>query len=145
MNKFYSYFIPVVLGSTLLLSSCSKDFLKSYDRRIIGNWTITDVDRNGFGGNTSDLPFKDGSPSFSSDGSLTYTDAAGINYSGTWNIQKKHIDDQTYQSLEIQVVNFTTQKFLSEYYDDINFTSTGHFKARILQGLHSYVTHFRRR
>lgn len=144
MAKFYAYTFMFVLGSFILLSSCSKDFLKSYDRRIIGTWNITDVDRNGFGGSTSDLPFKDGQFSFSSNGSLTYRDAAGQSFTGTWSIQKKYWNDQTYQSLEIQVVNFTTQEMRSEYYDDINFTSSGHFNARIEQGLHSYVTHYRR-
>ncbi len=144
MNKIYAYCITVSLAFITFFSSCSKDFLKSYDRRIVGSWNISGVDRTGFGGSTSDLPFKDGSFSFAADGSLTYVDAAGISYTGTWNIQKKYYNDQTYQSLEIQVVNFNTQQILSEYYDDIDFTSSGHFKARIEQGLHTYVTHYRK-
>jgi hypothetical protein len=31
-----------------------------------------------------------------------------------------------------------------EYYDDIDFTRTDRFKARINQGLHTYVTRFDR-
>ncbi len=144
MNKIYAYYITASLASFIFFSSCSKDILKSYDRRIIGSWDITGVDRTGFGGSTSDLPFKDGAFSFAADGGLTYVNAAGISYSGTWNIQKKYSNNQTYQSLEIQAVNFNTQQILSEYYDDIDFTSSGHFKARIEQGLHTYVTHYRK-
>ena len=144
MKKIYTYCITACFASFMFLSSCSKDLLKSYDRRIIGTWDITDIDKTGFGGSTRDLPFKDGSFNFFSDGSLTYVDLTGISYTGSWNIQKKYWNDQTYQSLEIQAVNFNTQQILSEYYDDIDFMSSGHFKARIEQGLHTYVTHYRK-
>ncbi len=138
------YYLTGLLFSVLLLSSCSKDFLKSYDRRIVGIWKITDINRTGFGGSTSNLPFQNGEFNFQDDGSLVYTNEAGTIYQGTWNIEKQYFNETTYQSLHITVVNFTTQEVKGEYYDDIDFTQTDRFKARINQGLHTYVTRFDR-
>ena len=138
------YYLTGLLFSVLLLSSCSKDFLKSYDRRIVGVWKITDINRTGFGGSTSNLPFQNGEFNFQDDGSLVYTNEAGTIYQGTWNIEKQYFNETTYQSLHITVVNFTTQEVKGEYYDDIDFTQTDRFKARINQGLHTYVTRFDR-
>ena len=139
-----NYYLTGLLFSVLLLSSCSKDFLKSYDRRIVGVWKITDINRTGFGGSTSNLPFQNGEFNFQDDGSLVYTNEAGTIYQGTWNIEKQYFNETTYQSLHITVVNFTTQEVKGEYYDDIDFTQTDRFKARINQGLHTYVTRFDR-
>jgi hypothetical protein len=61
MKKIYT---SVFVLSILLLAGCSKDFLKSYDDRIIGTWQITDVNKFGIGGSISNLPFKEGSFSF---------------------------------------------------------------------------------
>lgn len=141
MKKIYT---TTTIFSLLLLLGCSKDFLKSYDKRIIGIWRITDVNTTGFGGNIDNLPFKDGQFTFKDDGTLTYLNSAGVTFQGTWNIEKKNFDETVYRSLQITVVNFSNRQVLGEYYDDIDFTSTNHFKAKINQGLHTYVTHFRR-
>ena len=138
------YYLTGLLFSVLLLSSCSKDFLKSYDRRIVGVWKITDINRTGLGGSTSNLPFQNGEFNFQDDGSLVYTNEAGTIYQGTWNIEKSYYNETSYQSLHITVVNFTTQEVKGEYYEDIDFTRTDRFKARINQGLHTYVTRFDR-
>ena len=142
MKKIYS---TSLLISFLFFSGCSKDILKSYDERIIGDWQITEVNRVGFGGNTDNLPFKDGTFTFKSDGSLTYTNSTGAVYKGSWEIVKKRYDEEDVRrSLQITAVDFTNQNFLSEYYDDMNFTGTNHFKANIIKNFHTYVTHFRR-
>jgi len=133
-----------VLFVVILISGCSKDFLKSYDKRIIGTWNITDVNRIGLGGNTSNLPFNSGTFTFFDNGTLTYVNSANVNYKGTWEIVKKAIEDQTVHSLQVTAIDFINQEVLSEYYDDINFTSTNHFKANITSNFHTYVTHFRR-
>ncbi|HOZ70368.1 MAG TPA: hypothetical protein PLB49_18200 [Chitinophagaceae bacterium] len=138
------YYLTGLLFSVLFLSACSKDFLKSYDRRIVGVWKITDINRTGLGGSTSNLPFQNGEFNFQDDGSLVYTNEAGTVYQGTWNIEKQYYNETSYQSLHITVVNFTTQEVKGEYYDDIDFTRTDRFKARINQGLHTYVTRFDR-
>ncbi|MEI9807658.1 MAG: hypothetical protein WDO16_07135 [Bacteroidota bacterium] len=54
MKKIYILGIVFFLG---LLYGCSKDFLKSYDKRIIGTWRISDVNRVGLGGDADNLPF----------------------------------------------------------------------------------------
>ena len=142
MKKIYS---TSLLISLLFFSGCSKDILKSYDERIIGDWQITEVNRVGFGGNTDNLPFKDGTFTFKRDGSLTYTNSTSAVYKGSWEIVKKRYDEEDVRrSLQITAVDFTNQNFISEYYDDMNFTGTNHFKANIIKNFHTYVTHFRR-
>lgn len=141
MKKGYTL---LVLFSFLLLAACSKDFLKSYDKRILGNWYIADVNRTGFGGSTATLPFRAGYFAFADNHTLTYTDEAGNMFSGSWKIVKKRGDDETVQTLQVTAVNFTTQQVLTEYYDDMSFVGSDHFKATTISGAHSYVTHFRR-
>jgi hypothetical protein len=130
--------------SYFLLSGCSKDFLKRYEKRIIGTWEITDVDRIGIGGSTSNLPFREGTITFQENGTLTYINGANGSFSGTWEIKKKQWDDETVQSLQLTAIDFTNQQMVSEYYDDINFTSTDRIKARTLSTTHTYITTFRR-
>ena len=141
MKKVYTI---VIASSFLFLMGCSKDFLKSYEHRIVGTWTITDVNRVGLGGNTNNLPFKQGTFDFNDNGSMVYTNGSGVVYKGSWDIRKKWIDDKHVQSLQITAVDFANQNVLTEYYDDLNFTGTNHFKANIISGSHTYVTHFRR-
>lgn len=156
MKKIYPILIIICLG--LLQAGCSKDFLKSYDKRIHGSWKIIDVDRVGIGGSISSLAFKEGTFIFTDDGKLEYTDNAGETYNGSWNIRKKRItgncstnengsrncDDKTVQSLSITAVNFTTQDVKSEFFDDLQFTSTNRFKAYIYSGTKTYVFRFLR-
>jgi len=141
MKKIYT--LSVLLSFVLFLG-CSKDFLKKYDKRIIGTWRISNVRNFGIGGDTDNLPFNEGTFTFTEGGSLTYVSSANVTYQGSWDIVKKYRDDETLRSLRITAVNFTTQQILSEYYDDMNFASTDHFKANITSLFHTYVTHFRR-
>ena len=140
-------YIPVFI--LLLFAGCSKDFLRPYDDRIIGTWVITDIDKYGFGGSIRDLPFPEGGRfSFMRDGTMTYTSPSGETYQGTWDIDKKFIDDddddEVQRSLQITAVNFTSQHVLGEYYDNIVFTGTDRLNAWINSGSRSYVTHLRR-
>lgn len=143
MKKIYALSIIIFLG---LLPGCSKDFLKSYDKRIIGTWRISDVNRVGFGGggDIDNLPFHNGFVTFYENGTLDYTNAANTIFKGTWDIVKKRRDDQTFRSLQITAIDFANQVVLSQYYDDMIFVGTDHFKANIISNFHTYVTHFRR-
>jgi len=141
MKKLYTL---VTLGVTFILCGCSKDFLKKYDSRIVGTWHISNINRIGFGGNTNNLPFADGSFTFRDDGSLIYLNSANQSFNGSWDIEKKVINDQTIRGLQVTAVNFTNQQVISEYYDDMNFVSTNHFKADLIGTSRTYVTHFRR-
>ena len=141
MKKIY---IPVIAFACIFSPGCSKDFLKSYEHRIVGTWAITDVNRAGLGGNTDNLPFKQGTFTFNEDGSLVYTNISGAVFNGSWDIRKKWTDDKHIQSLQITAVDFANQNVLTEYYDDLNFTGTNHFKRKIISGSHTFVTHFRR-
>lgn len=134
-----------LLVSIVTLFGCSKDFLKKYDKRIIGTWRITDVDRFGIGGDADDLLLKEGTFVFAEGGNLTYVTPGNITYQGTWDIIKRSSgDDDRVRNLQIILVNYSTQQVINQLYDDMDFAGTNHFKARIYSGLHTYVTHFRR-
>ena len=141
MKKIYT--LSVLLSFVLFLG-CSKDFLKKYDKRIIGTWRISNVRNFGIGGDTDNLPFKEGTLTFIEGGSLIYVNSANVTFQGNWDIVKKYRDDETLRSLQVTAVNFTTQQILTEYYDDMNFGGTDHFTANIIATFHTYVTHFRR-
>ncbi|MEO6915901.1 MAG: hypothetical protein ABI151_09850 [Chitinophagaceae bacterium] len=141
MKKIYTLSIFL---SLILLFGCSKDFLKSYDNRIIGTWRITDVSRIGLFGDADKLPFKSGTFDFNEDGSLTYVNTANVLYQGRWDIVKKVIDEKTVRSLQVSAINFTNHEILSAYYDDMNFLSTNHFRSETVSTFITYVTHFRR-
>ena len=141
MKKVY---ITAIAFSLSFFIGCSKDFLKSYEHRIVGTWRITDVSRVGLGGNNGNLPFRQGTFNFNDDGSLIYTNLSGDVFKGSWDIRKKWIEEKHVQSLQITAVDFVSQNVLTEYYDDLNFTGTNHFKANIISGSHTYITHFRR-
>ncbi|MGZ5247070.1 MAG: hypothetical protein ACXWV5_08515 [Flavitalea sp.] len=136
--------LSLLLLSSALFLSCSKDILKSYERRIIGQWHIRDVKRIGIGGNIDFLPFQDGTFVFSQDGTLTYRNAANQQFDGTWEITRRTINDQVTQSLQITAIDFVNERVLSEYYDDLNFRSSDHFVGNTIENFRTYVTHFRR-
>ena len=136
------YTISILLS--LVFFGCSKDFLKKYENRIVGIWRIADVKRVGIGGDTGNLPFKEGVCKFHENGTLEFTNPANQVYQGTWEIIKKTINEQTIRSLQITAVDFNGQQVLSEYYDDMNFRNTDHFVGHIVYNFHTYVTHFRR-
>ena len=137
-------YTPLLLLSILLLSSCSKDFLKPYDDRIVGTWRISDVNRIGIGGSSSEVRFTGGSFSFHDNGTLIYTDSDGNVFDGSWDVQKRTINNNTVRSLQITAVDFNSQIVLSEFYDEMNFRGTNHFVAKINTPLRTFVTHFRR-
>ncbi len=141
----------------LCLAGCSKDFLKSYDERILDTWQFTDVDRVGFGGNTANLPFTGGTFNFKDGGVLIFTDPSGTVFNGTWDIEKKSIFVQSVdadgnaqlaseqvRTLDIVAVDYASQVIRSEHFDEINFKSTNRFRTRVYAGAHTYVFTFNR-
>ena len=139
------YFLSIALSLGLLFNSCSKDILKPYEERIVGTWVLDDINRAGIGGDMDDLPFREGSFSFTNNGGLTYTTATGAVFKGSWDIQKKvNTDNNAIQSLQVTAVNFTTQEIRTEYFEDIHFTGKDKFKAYVRQGWHTFVFHFKR-
>jgi len=153
MKKFYLLTSFIII---LLPVSCSKDFLNSYDKRIQGTWRLTDIDRFGFG--STSRQFSSGLFTFSGDGGLTYVDDAGDTSTGSWNIQRRwstgncytddngnrNCNDRYIRSLAISVVNFNSQEFKAEYFDEIVFTGTNRFKAMIYLGAGVCVFRFKR-
>jgi hypothetical protein len=130
--------------SASLLTSCSKDFLKPFEDRIVGTWQITDVNRVGVGGSSSEIHFREGAFTFNEDGTLEYIDANGDVYNGSWDIRKRTIDNNIIRNLQITAVNFNSQTVLSEFYDEMNFRGTDHFVAKINTPFRTFVTHFER-
>lgn len=141
MKKIYTV---SVIALIFIFSGCSKDFLKSYDNRIIGTWKISYVNNIGLGGSSSNLPFNNGTLTFLENGSLEYTNSANEVFNGKWDIVKKMQGEESVRSLQISAVDFTNHQVLTQYYDDMNFTGTNHFKATINSNFHTYVTHFTR-
>jgi hypothetical protein len=151
MKQFY--FAISSIFFILLFNGCSKDFLEPYDERLEGSWTLVDVDRNGGGGSTEGLAFRDGTFIFSEGGSLEYISTAGDTYSGSWDLRKRSIpghcndgdcSDRYLRSLQVNAINFTMQDVITEYFDDIEFTGTNRFNAKIYSGNSTYVFRFRR-
>lgn len=97
MRKIYTL---LFLSAVLFTAGCSKDVLKSYDRRVIGTWKIIDVDRYGF--NEPDaLPFKEEDLfTFSDDGALTFQQGARV-AQGSWDIVRERDGDSDKKRLHI--------------------------------------------
>jgi hypothetical protein len=141
MKKIYTIsFVAFII----LISACSKDFLKRYDKRIVGTWHIDYVNVIGIGGSSSKLPFNNGTFTFLDDGSLEYSNSANEVFKGKWDIVKKTQGEQSVRSLQVSAVDYTSHEVLTQYYDDMNFTGTNHFKATINSNFQTYVTHFSR-
>lgn len=141
MKKIYFAFIPVFL---LLIAACSKDFLKSYDKRITGGtWELYDVNNFGIGSRYNPA-FSSGRFTFEPGGQATYTTNTGEIYEGSWDIRHDRQQENQVQSLFVTVINFNTQDVLSEYFDDLQFTGTNRFKAFIYNGGRTYTCKFKR-
>ncbi|WP_205513679.1 hypothetical protein [Longitalea arenae] len=140
MKKLYLTVIPI----TMLLSGCSKDFLKSYERRLVGGtWELYDVNRFGIG--SGDRPnFTNGRFTFESSGDVTYVNDQGQVYEGSWDIRRDWQQDTQIRGLFITVVSFQTQDVISEYFDDMQFTGTNRFKAFTYNGGRTYTCKFKR-
>jgi hypothetical protein len=138
-------FYALAFLSVLLLSpGCSKDILKSYDKRVLGTWEIIDIDRFGF--NEPDaLPFKETDLfTFDTDGALTI-ERAGSTYHGSWDIQRiKNGDDEETKALHITAIDFNNQQVRAEFFNDMRFTNTNRFTAFINYNTRTYVYRFLR-
>jgi hypothetical protein len=141
MRVLYTFAVSLLF---FLPAGCSKDLLKSYDDRIIGTWQIIDIDRFGFSG-SDNLPFaENGVFTFLENGQATYT-YAGFTHTGSWDIIRKDVyDDNPKRSLQISVIDFNSQVVLSDFFNDMRFTSTNRFNAFIYYGSRTYVYRFKR-
>lgn len=154
MKKLYI----MLLTTIIFLSSCSKDFLKSYENRIDGEWRLTDIDRRGIG-SSRPMPLQVGDNFiFGEDGSMLFTRNTGETYDGTWDISRDYIpggcytdengsyicDNRRVKTLTIAGIDFTNQDYFSLHFDEMVFTGTNRFKAFIYEGGKTYVFRFRR-
>jgi hypothetical protein len=137
------YIVCALCFLSLAFVTCSKDFLKAYEKRVVGTWKLHDVDKYGIG-RSNNLPFKeDGIFTFLNDGQLTYTSGGNL-YKGSWDIRKETKDDNKVNTLYVTVVDFVNQQVLTEYFNRMTFTGTDRFNAVINQPLRSYVFRFSR-
>lgn len=137
------YIVCALCFLSLSFTTCSKDFLKTYEKRVVGTWKLHDVDKYGIG-RSNNLPFKeDGIFTFLNDGQLTYT-SGGTLYKGSWDIRKETKEDNKVNTLYVTVVDFVNQQVLTEYFNKMTFTGTDRFNAVINQSLRSYVFRFSR-
>jgi hypothetical protein len=145
MKKIYLAFLFTLIAMAfLLVAACSKDFLKSYDRRITGGtWELYDINNIGIGSRYSS-PFTSGKFTFESSGDVTYVNDQGDVYIGSWDIRNYWQDDDNRQTLFISVLNFQNQDVITEYFDDMQFTGTNRFKAFVYSGGRTYTFKFKR-
>lgn len=143
MKKHYTLILSAAI--LLCITGCSKDFLKRYEKRIQGGtWQLTNVHSSGVG-SWDKFAFNNGSFTFLPAGQLEYVDLDGNFYEGTWDMRKdRYGDNQEAHTLHISVINFQTNKMLSEYYDDVNFTGTDRFVAFINTSNRTYRFVFKR-
>ncbi len=154
MNKLY----PLLLLSTIIVAGCSKDFLRSYEKRIEGTWILHDIDTRG-PGSSRPMPVKEGEQFiFSEDGSLQYTRLTGDVISGVWDISRRNTNGNCYtndygdrvcetrevKTLNLQGVDFTNQVYFGINFDEMVFTGTNRFKVYIYEGAKTYIFRFRR-
>lgn len=141
MKKFYAF---AFFASLIFPYGCSKDVLKSYDKRVLGTWEIIDRDRFGF--NEPDaLPFDEGDRfTFGEDGALTIV-RGNTTYKGSWDIQRvRRGDDDNAKTLQITAIDFANQQVRSEYFNNLIFTNTNRFTAVINYNTRAYVYRFLR-
>jgi hypothetical protein len=156
MKKLY----PIALLSLVFINAgCSKDFLKRYEKRIIGTWELVDIDRRGIGSGGSGSPFTNGIFTFSEDGRLEYTSGTGQAYRGSWDIRHDWVsgqcstdengnnicNDRNVKSLHLMAVDFINQDVRSEFFNEMVFTGTNRFKAYIYDGFRTFIFRFHRR
>ena len=143
MKKIYAL---ALLFFILFQYSCSKEPTQSYDERIIGTWKISGVK----GGNISNLPFTGGTFTFYANGSLDYLNAVNTTFKGSWDVIEKEVYNEidnyneTIYSLQVFAIDFVNQQVLTQYYDEMEFTSTNSFRAKIISGSRTYETFFER-
>ena len=151
MKKLYS--ITLFL---LALSACTKVPLREYEEAVVGSWELYDVDRVG-GGSTSGLRIRDGKFQFDANGSMRYTDVNGNVYTGSWRMDRSWVrencrydngyqecDSRHVKDLQISAIDFTNQRTIMEYFEEIRFTSETGFRAYLRTNDRRYVYYFRK-
>lgn len=144
MKKHYTLLLATALA--LFSSGCSKDIFKRYEKRLQGGtWQLENIHSSGFG-SWDKFAFSNGSFTFLPAGRLEYIDLDGNFYEGSWNLDKQYDpnSEMDVHTLQIYVVNFQTQRVLSEYYDAINFTGTDRFVGIIYTNNRTYRFVFKR-
>jgi len=135
------YILCFVCLFSHLLTACSKEVFKSYDRRVIGTWKLHDIDKFGFG-RSNNIPFgEDGIFTFGDNGQLTYLSGRNV-YKGSWDIIKNFRDDNNVNTLHITLIDFVNQQVITEYFSRILFTGTNRFNTSINESLRTYVFRF---
>ena len=132
-----------LLVAIFILPACSKDVLKSYDKRIIGTWKIIDVDRFGFSAADA-LPFaEDDLFTFAEDGALTCV-LSNKNYKGSWDIERRNENEEQLKKLHIVAVDFTSEEVRTENFTNMQFTGTNRFVTHLNYGTRTYTYRFLR-
>ncbi|MCF3112234.1 hypothetical protein LL912_25830 [Niabella sp. CC-SYL272] len=134
-----------------ITAGCSKDFFKSYEKRIIGQWYLYDIDKAGFG--SSKAVYSEGTFQFESDGSFFYARQSGARYAGTWRLKKYTVtvtnsdgqqSSEQKHSLLLSATNVEDLQILAENFDDLNFTNTDRFRAIVTNNFNTVTYKFKR-
>ncbi|WP_018627376.1 hypothetical protein [Niabella aurantiaca] len=139
-----------VLLVTLLFISCSKDIFKRYEKRIIGDWEVEDINSYGFG--SMPMNFGEGAYHFGEDRSFIFTDINGVAYTGKWQIKKYWTNNNcdgcssdNIRTLMVSAVDNRSGELKADYFNEIKFTGTDRFNGTMVNGTRTRVFKFRRR
>ncbi|GAB3415587.1 hypothetical protein [Niabella aquatica] len=130
----------------IVLVSCTKHRLEKFNNRIVGNWSLVEI--NTFGLGSSYIVFNGGSFSFRSDNSAIYYDRNNVAYSGTWYIDAytytdNEGDSDTEYILSIDVANGNSIKF--DRLEIPRFGNANRFKAKVYNSMNVVTYVFERR
>lgn len=114
------HLLPLTI-TILFFSSCSK----TYEDHLIGKWRLNDsyrqrlFDRDGF-----QTGYESGVFILNENGTATYTSTTDT-LNGYWNADRytSYYDDEsrTYRHLQLNLVNFTQNKFINWSFDDFKY------------------------
>jgi len=133
MKKIYLTCIPALF---LLFIACKKDKLPPPIENLLTSkkWELYDYQSPYY---TNFSGFFNGTLSFIRGGRVEYIDTAGQIYTGTW--EHAYHADTDKNNLMVKVKNPVTQEEKFEYYDQIEFLDTYHFKAYVYAGFDENV------
>jgi hypothetical protein len=144
------YIYPLVIISTLFISSCKK---LDPEYKIVGTWKLDDIVKRRFLNNSHLLSgYEGGLFTFNENGSATFKDT--VTMQGSWSMRREYRsyydsngDYQTQNNmvLRIYLAHFASNRIIDWEFDDIDFKrSNDRLDGFIYSAFSSYQYSFRR-
>ncbi len=129
-----------------LVTGCTKHKLEKFNTRIIGNWSIVEI--NTFGLGSSRIVFNGGFFSFRQDNTVTYYDRSNEAYYGNWYIDSYTSTDSEGSSDTDFILTIDVSGEHQSKYDRLEISGFGNpdrFKARVYNSLNTVTYVFERK